>query len=248
MKKWAVVGMAALALSGCAGTQTQVAPAPQPATTTATTPTPSPERTYSASDWTLQVEILRKQCFGSAGCNIRYQVEPVWAGSGAVPTGNTRLTYKVDGAESETIGTIEINGPKANVREESASTAEESDVLTATVTKLVYNGKASTTTSSSSGGTLSNVRSLDEALLVLETQGVTCKWERLMNDEATCRTPKVFVFVDPAPHLGGDLLGSKFKLYEAIFVGKGGLVYKGDNWVIGAETSQAPAIVKAMGY
>lgn len=108
---------------------------------------------------------------------------------------------------------------------------------------------AAATTPGPSARGLDDVKTIHEALVALKDHGVTCLWDlSTESSTARCSSPKVWVFVDPAPHLGPELMGSTFTLYQAAFVGKGGLVYRGDNWVIGAETSQAPAIMKAMGY
>lgn len=134
---------AALLLTGCAS-------GPQPVTSTQSAPTktsggnyqapPTVTRTYSADDWRLEIDTLRKQCFGSAGCNVTFQIEPTWISLDPIPTtGSIRVTYLVTGAESDVIGTFETSGQKATIREHIVSTENESDELSVTATKVVYN-------------------------------------------------------------------------------------------------------------
>ncbi len=82
----------------------------------------------------------------------------------------------------------------------------------------------------------------------LASEGFTCDWADLTQGTLTCDDPKVMIFVDPAPELGGGLMQSTKDLYEAIFVGKGGMVFSGDNYVVGAKGEAQTAMMKITGW
>ncbi|MEU5942249.1 hypothetical protein ABZ807_24385 [Micromonospora sp. NPDC047548] len=118
-----------------AGVATTTAP---PSTAPASTAPAVP--TYDAptkSDFKLKVKILRKQCFGSAGCNITYRIDVTYSGAGLDPSTTYEVTYEVKGAEDPIINTFEVTGDSASVQEEEmASTKRSADKLTAVVTSV----------------------------------------------------------------------------------------------------------------
>lgn len=66
------------------------------ADTTAAAPTAAAAAAPKPGDFTLEVEILKRECFGSAGCNVRYRVTAGWS----VPVDRDWLvTYEVRGVE-----------------------------------------------------------------------------------------------------------------------------------------------------
>jgi hypothetical protein len=108
----AVAVAAAITLTGCSGGNTEtIKPNPSAASedasaTQAQAVTPSPTQTDihpTNSDFVMHLRITSKQCFGSAGCNIEYDVIPKWAGD--QPAADTQLdgkydlTYAVTGSE-----------------------------------------------------------------------------------------------------------------------------------------------------
>jgi hypothetical protein len=100
-----------------------------------------PEPSYSPvpTDFDLAVKITRKKCFGSAGCNIDYQVELSY--NGLQPLDDLisyDLTYEVTGGEDgPAINTLTVPGDAYSFEDsESASTASSSTVLKATVTDV----------------------------------------------------------------------------------------------------------------
>ena len=60
---------------------------------------PPPAPLPSPSDFTIDVKVLRKACFGSYGCNVTYEIDPTY--TGATPlTGRTfTVIYEVTGSE-----------------------------------------------------------------------------------------------------------------------------------------------------
>jgi hypothetical protein len=116
------------------------------APTTAAAPTTAPASiapavaTYdnpTERDFKLKVKILRKQCFGSAGCNITYRIEVTYTGAGLDPSKTYEVTYEVKGAEDPIVNTLEVTGDSASVQqEESAGTKRSTDKLTAVATSV----------------------------------------------------------------------------------------------------------------
>ncbi|MEU1966416.1 hypothetical protein ABZ541_21540 [Micromonospora sediminicola] len=129
---------------GAAATPTASSPldATSAATTTAAAPatTEPPAPTYETptkNDFKLKVKLLRKQCFGSAGCNVTYRIDVTYTGSGLDPSKTYEVTYQVKGAEDPIINTFEVTGDSASVQEEEmASTKRSGDKLTAAVTDV----------------------------------------------------------------------------------------------------------------
>ncbi|WFE53603.1 hypothetical protein [Micromonospora sp. WMMD1155] len=109
-----------------------------PTTAPATTAPPAPVYdTPTKGDFTLKVKTLRKQCFGSAGCNITYRIDVTYTGDGLDPSSTYEVTYEVKGAEDPIINTFEVTGDSASVQqEETASTKRSGDKLTAVVTDV----------------------------------------------------------------------------------------------------------------
>jgi hypothetical protein len=107
---------------------------PEP-TTTVPTPTvvlPKP------SDFTVDVKILEKKCFGSAGCNITYQIDPKYIGT--TPLSSSKeitVVYEVAGGEDPQINRFTINGDTASYpKEELIQTKSSKAQLTAKVTQV----------------------------------------------------------------------------------------------------------------
>jgi hypothetical protein len=131
-------GSAALSASPTASATT-AAPTTAAAAPTTTPPAPLPVyATPTKNDFKLKVKILRKQCFGSAGCNVTYRIDVTYTGDGDLdPSKTYEVTYQVKGAEDPIINTFEVTGDSASVQqEEMASTQRSGDKLTAVVTDV----------------------------------------------------------------------------------------------------------------
>jgi hypothetical protein len=147
-------------LSAATVTVTQTAPAPAPATSTvprseATTASPEPseevteesqpapeEFNPSTSDFKVKIKVVKKQCFGSAGCNVTYRIDPEYVGDDPLPTsGSTEVTYEVSGGEDGpaiNTFTVDDTGTAHFDETEDASTSSQSKKLKAEVTEVVY--------------------------------------------------------------------------------------------------------------
>jgi hypothetical protein len=104
----AVAVAAAITLTGCSGGNTETLK-PNPSATTEDAAATQAQATTQTdihptkSDFVMRLRITSKQCFGSAGCNLEYDVIPKWAGD--QPAADTQLdgkydlTYAVTGSE-----------------------------------------------------------------------------------------------------------------------------------------------------
>lgn len=139
-------GIGLAALTGdekpVAGVSSTAASSPTRAAPAAAAPTPATPAiatydTPTTDDFKLKVKILRKKCFGSAGCNITYRIDVTYTGMGLDPTKTYEVTYDVKGAEDPIVNTLEVTGDTASVQqEEMASTRRSTDKLTAVVTSV----------------------------------------------------------------------------------------------------------------
>lgn len=90
-----------------------------------------------AADFRLAVKILRKQCFGSAGCNVTYRIDVTYLGAAPLQ-GTWLVTYQVSGVEDgPAINTFTVEADSAQVEsEEIASTPSSKTKLTAKATDV----------------------------------------------------------------------------------------------------------------
>jgi hypothetical protein len=54
----------------------------------------------SPSDFKIKVLITKQDCFGTAGCNIEYEIDPIFTGSETLTTKTFRVIYEIDGGDS----------------------------------------------------------------------------------------------------------------------------------------------------
>jgi hypothetical protein len=93
----------------------------------------------SPSDFTMELKIKRKHCFGSAGCNV--DVEPDLSYEGILPIDPDKtyeITYQINGDESgPVIETITLtNGTSMEYYPSSLSTASSRTEITGKVTDV----------------------------------------------------------------------------------------------------------------
>ncbi|MEH0985739.1 hypothetical protein [Micromonospora sp. CPCC 205556] len=144
------VGITALAGSDAEpAAQASAAPSSPPSTSAPTTAAPTTAAATTAApttaayeaptkkDFKLAVKVLRKKCFGSAGCNISYRIDVTYTGTGLDPANTYEVTYEVRGGEDPMVNTFEVTGDTASVQqEEDGSTRRSRDKLTAVVTDV----------------------------------------------------------------------------------------------------------------
>jgi hypothetical protein len=123
---WSIGSCAAHAVSvdppASSGLSQQAVAAPPPA------PLPDP------SQFDIKVKVLKKQCFGSAGCNVVYQIDPTYTGTTPLPQQTMTVVYEVSGDESGPSTnnfTIQRDGKASYPSQETASTPSSRVTLTA---------------------------------------------------------------------------------------------------------------------
>lgn len=127
-RPWLWIGAVALALvAGAGGTALalsggsepsraeQAAALPEEPAATPTVPvatSPSPATTPPMSAIKLSPKITKQKCFGSAGCNVEFDIDMKWVGFDYPQAGTVwRLTYEVTGIEdAPAIGSLRFNG------------------------------------------------------------------------------------------------------------------------------------------
>ena len=102
--------------------------------TTAPTATAAPP---VPADFVVGVIITEQKCFGSAGCNYRYTINPQYVSAKPLPD-KTTVVFTVTGGEQDQIGnfTIDADGTATFDRETMLSAREGAD-LRATVTQVI---------------------------------------------------------------------------------------------------------------
>jgi hypothetical protein len=158
MMKWrgAVASAVALiALSGCGDNTADDAKAAKDVSTanptTAAADTVTTEPTTAApvatfeppklADFVLAVKTTRKQCFGSAGCNVTYHIDVTVNKDVGDPDKEYLVTYEVSGVQDgPAINSFTIQGTKySRDEEETAQTKSSKSKLTAKVTSVEEN-------------------------------------------------------------------------------------------------------------
>jgi hypothetical protein len=107
-----LVGCAVL-LGGCSRPTTGTAIGPDCEKYPYSVGCPTPKSTYTpststpalvaaatqlkAADFALTLNVLSKKCFGSAGCNLSYAINPAYTGSTPLTTQEYTVTYQVTG-------------------------------------------------------------------------------------------------------------------------------------------------------
>lgn len=104
-----------------------------------TSTTEAPSYTRVPTDFKLDVVTLRKQCFGSAGCNVSYRVQIKYLGAKLPDATKTfDVVYNVTGAESPVTNHFTVTGSIiSSPSEESTSTTSDGAVLVATPTSVL---------------------------------------------------------------------------------------------------------------
>jgi len=117
------------------GAQTAAAAAPEP---TKATYTP-----LAGKDIALTVKTMSKECFGSAGCLVTFNIDIAYKGGPVEPGSVWDVTYEVRGGEEPLIDTMEmtfddtgIHGRALVEREQLIQTPKSTSKLTAVVTAV----------------------------------------------------------------------------------------------------------------
>lgn len=138
-----VAAVALLAVGWIAGTATEGGSASgqaaashtaSPADESETAPT---SYTPTKDDIKLTAKVIRKACFGSAGCNLSYRIDLTYSGASLDPGNTYQVTYKVYGPEDgPQIDTLTLQGDQYTAQEETAQTRSSQVDLRVVITDV----------------------------------------------------------------------------------------------------------------
>lgn len=138
-----VVGFVLLACGGAPSGPSHAVgtPGPDASTTSSVEPAEPATASYAAptiKDFALKVKTLKKECFGSAGCNVTFRVELTKVSGGDLDPDKTyELTYDIRGGEDSFTNTLEITSDKYSYDDkEFISTKSSKSVLKAVITDV----------------------------------------------------------------------------------------------------------------
>jgi hypothetical protein len=124
-----VIGVNGCTTKGANGGGPAIAPT-TPAVLVKTAPDPK--------GFTIGVTILRKACFGSAGCNVTFRIDPSYNGADYTHTTTWRIVYQVKGTSDAYTNSFTLTGSEASMQsEEMVETPSSSATLTATAVSVV---------------------------------------------------------------------------------------------------------------
>lgn len=129
----------ALLLAACT---TQTAPAKPVKATPSATPSPTAEPyTPVPGDFLVLPTVLKKQCFGTAGCNVTYRIAPSYVGTEAPDRARTyTVVYDVLGGVERQTNQFTLTGDNINYQsEETIQTASGNAELNIKVTTVLPN-------------------------------------------------------------------------------------------------------------
>lgn len=91
-----------------------------------------------AADFTLEVKVLEKSCFGAAGCNVTYRMGVAYSAAEPLdPNITYEITYEVKGTKDPKIGTLKVTGTDFQADEkEFVQTSSSGKQLTAQITAI----------------------------------------------------------------------------------------------------------------
>ncbi|WP_375478845.1 hypothetical protein [uncultured Jatrophihabitans sp.] len=105
------------------------------------TPTEEPSPTtpnLAPSDFTIKLRVRSKECFGSAGCDLTYQIDPQYNGIEDISSGSWEVTYVVRGGQDgPQVNTFTLKDGQASFDDsESIQTTSSGTKLRAKVTSV----------------------------------------------------------------------------------------------------------------
>jgi hypothetical protein len=128
-----IAGMASTGDSSAAG-QAVAPPTASPPDDSETSPA---AYTPTTADFRLEAKVLRRSCFGSAGCNVSYRVDVSYSGAPLDPGSSYEVTYKVYGPEDgPQINTLTLEGTQFTSEEETVQTRSSKVDLRVVVTDV----------------------------------------------------------------------------------------------------------------
>ncbi|MEV0669753.1 hypothetical protein [Mycobacterium sp. NPDC050441] len=132
---------ATLALAGCVSpdrASTKPTDTPRWDAGLSSSATPSPAvLPPTAADFVIGVVVTEQKCYGSAGCNYRYTINPQYVSAKPLPE-KTTVVFKVTGGDQDQVGNFTIDGDgTATFDRETGISGPEGADLQATVTQVI---------------------------------------------------------------------------------------------------------------
>lgn len=108
-------------------------------TATTTTTTAKARHVFGPGDFTIKVIVTSSKCFGSAGCSVRYTIDPTYVGpTGALAGRELTVIYTVTGGEEPVIDRFTLKGTQMKYTQESSISTDSSGYeLSAEVTTVL---------------------------------------------------------------------------------------------------------------
>jgi hypothetical protein len=140
-----IAGALIIGLSGCTPLGSGTLHSPSSTVTGAVAPTTeeAPDIYPTPMDFKIDVIVTKENCFGTAGCNITYEIDPNYVGTRPIKTMTKkryRVLYEINGGDSPqsnsfvvTNGTS-VHGDKSGTI---STSGEEAPTLTATATRVI---------------------------------------------------------------------------------------------------------------
>lgn len=133
------VGISSAGSSGKPSATTANPPAagsePAPEQTTAE---PAADYTPKPSDFSIKIKTVKQECFGSAGCNVTFRIDPTYNGPAFASDKSFTVSYKITGGEDPKISSFTVDGDQMHYdSEEMISTPSSSTVLKAKATQVL---------------------------------------------------------------------------------------------------------------
>lgn len=104
----------------------------------APTATPAVSVPVTSDDFLIDVTVLKQKCFGSAGCNVTYTIDPTYLGlSSALEGRSFTVIYEITGGKSQEIDSFTVDGTSVSYTKESTTQTPSADaVLAAHITSV----------------------------------------------------------------------------------------------------------------
>jgi hypothetical protein len=112
---------------------------PQPASADTPTTTAPPLPLPTPDEFKINVIVIKQDCFGSAGCNVQYEINPDYTGPSAqLKNRSLRIIYQINGGDNpKTASFTVVNGTAHYDKSGFISTVSADVNITATATQVI---------------------------------------------------------------------------------------------------------------
>lgn len=103
-------------------------------------PTAEPKKTLTPEDFSLDLTIVEKKCFGSAGCHVSYDLSPTYIGGTLddLKGQKGRIVFEIVGGDDEQVENFTFDGEDIRIKDSyRVSTPSEDAVITAEVVQVI---------------------------------------------------------------------------------------------------------------